>query len=293
MSRAITGPVGPELYVVSPSFFAATGTRILRGRGFTDADHEGAPAVTVINESFAKAFWPAGDAIGKCVQIRSWGPPHGDVPCSEIVGIAADVKSESIRGDPGPQMYAPLAQRPDIAPGELLVRSDGDPAALLPSVRHAMLGAASGLPFADVKAMSEYLEPEMRPWRLGASMFTLFGAVALGLAAVGLYGVFSYAVSRRTREMGIRTALGARYKDIIGLVMLDGLSLAVAGMLIGVIFAIAIGKVLGALLVGVNGASPVLLGAAGALVTSVTLLAVALPARRAASVDPAVALREE
>ncbi|HEU6450352.1 MAG TPA: ABC transporter permease [Gemmatimonadaceae bacterium] len=293
MSKAMTGPVGPELYVVSPSFFATAGTQILRGRGFTDVDHAGAPAVTIINESFAKAFWPAGDAIGKCVQIRSWGPPSGDVPCSEIVGIAADVKSESIRGEPGPQMYAPLAQRSDVAPGELLVRTDGDPSAILPSVRHAMLGAASGLPFAEAKLMPEYLEPEMRPWRLGASMFTLFGAVALGLAAVGLYGVFSYAVSRRTREMGIRTALGARCQDIIRLVMLDGISLAVAGMLIGVILAFAIGKVLGALLVGVSGASPALLGAAGALVICVALLAVALPARRAASVDPAVALREE
>jgi predicted permease len=293
MSKRMTGPVGPELYVVSPSFFATTGTRILHGRGFTDADLAGAPAVAIINESFARAFWPAGDAIGKCVQIRSWGPPRGDVPCSEIVGIAADVKSESIRGEPGPQMYAPLAQRPDVAPGELLVRTDGDPAALLPSMRHAMLGAANGLPFADVKRMAEYLEPEMRPWRLGASMFTLFGAVALGLAAVGLYGVFSYAVARRTREMGIRSALGARYQDIIRLVMLDGASLALAGMIIGVIFALAIGKVLGALLVGVSGASPALLGVAGALVISVTLLAVAVPARRAANVDPAVALREE
>src|SRR5690606_15617069 len=118
-------------------------------------------------------------------------------------------------------MYAPLAQRPDVAPGELLVRTDGDPAVLLPSVRHAMLGAASALPFADVKPMAEYLEPEMRPWRLGASMFTLFGTVALVVAAVGLYGVFSYVVSRRTREMGIRTALGARYHDIMQLVLLD------------------------------------------------------------------------
>ncbi len=293
MAKAMTRPVGPELYVVSPWFFATSEVRILRGRGFTDADIDGAPPVTIVNESFARTFWPAGDAIGKCVQIRSWGPPRGDVPCSEIVGIAADVKSESIRGEPGPQMYAPLAQRSDITPGGILVRTDGDPSALLPSVRHAMLGAASTLPFADVKRMTEYLEPEMRPWRLGASMFTLFGAMALGLAAVGLYGVFSYAVSRRTREMGIRTALGARYQDIIRLVMLDGISLAVAGMLIGVILAFAIGQVLAALLVGVSGANPVLLGAAGALVIAVTLIAVALPARRAASVDPAVALREE
>jgi ABC-type antimicrobial peptide transport system permease subunit len=156
-----------------------------------------------------------------------------------------------------------------------------------------MLGVRSGLPFADVQLMAEYLEPEMRPWRLGASMFTLFGAVALGLAAVGLYGVFSYAVSRRTREMGIRTALGARYGDIMRLVILDGLVLAATGTVIGVFFALGIGKVLAALLVGVSGTSPLLLGAAAALVLGMALLAVGLPARRAATIDPAVALREE
>jgi predicted permease len=293
MKQALDAAFGPEFNVVSPSFFAATDTPILRGRAFSDDDREGMPAVAIINERFAKAFWPAGDAIGNCIQITKFGPRGNDVPCSEIVGIAADVKSKSIRGEPELQMYAPLAQRTDVAPRELLVRTEGEPAALIGSMRHAMLGAASGLPFADVAPMSKYLEPDMRPWRLGASMFTLFGAVALVLAAVGLYGVFSYAVSRRTREMGIRTALGARYGDIMRLVMFDGVSLALAGMLIGVLLAIAIGKVLGALLVGVSGASPALLGAAGALVLLVTLLAVALPARRAASVDPAIALRDD
>lgn len=293
MKQRLGKTFGPELNVVSPSFFTATGTRILRGRAFSDDDREGTVAVAIINERFAKAFWPAGDAIGKCIQITKFGPRGNEVPCSEIVGVAADVKSKSIRVEAELQMYAPLAQRTDIAPRQILVRTEGDPATLVGSVRHAMLGAASGLPFADVEPMAEYLEPEMRPWRLGASMFTLFGAVALALAAVGLYGVFSYAVSRRTREMGIRTALGARHGDIMRLVMLDGVSLALAGMIIGTLLALTIGKVLGALLVGVRGTSPVLLGAAGALVTAVTLVAVAMPARRAARVDPAVALREE
>ena len=215
------------------------------------------------------------------------------MPCSRIVGIAADAKSKGIRDDAGLQMYAPLAQRSDVAPTELLVLTDGDPAELVPSVRHAMQGAASGLPFADVRPMASYLEPELRPWRLGASMFTLFGSMALGLAAVGLYGVFSYAVSRRTREMGIRTALGARYADILRLVMLDGLVLAAAGTVIGGLLALGIGRVLAALLVGVTGTSPALLGAAALLVLGMTTLAVGLPARRAARIDPAVALREE
>ena len=291
--KALSSPMGPELNVISPSFFTTSGTVLRRGRAFTDADAAGTEPVAIINEKLARTFWPAGDAIGNCIEIRKFGPKGSDVPCSRIVGIAADTKSKSIRDAADLQMYAPLAQRSDVAPAQLVILTDGNPAALVASVRHAMQGAASGLPFADVRAMAEYLEPEMRPWRLGASMFTLFGAVALGLAAVGLYGVFSYAVSRRTREMGIRTALGARYADILRLVMLDGLLLAAVGTAIGVLLALGIGRILAALLVGVTGTSPVLLGAAALLVLCMTMLAVGLPARRAASIDPAVALRDE
>jgi len=156
-----------------------------------------------------------------------------------------------------------------------------------------MQSVAPGLPFVDVKPMSVYLAPQLRPWQLGASMFTLFGTVALALAAVGLYGVFSYAVARRTREMGIRAALGARSGDILRLVMREGLWLTVAGIAIGVLLALGIGRVLASLLVGVTGTDPVLLGGAAAVVLCITLLAVVLPARRAAGIDPVVALREE
>lgn len=293
LRSALAGTMGPELNVISPSFFTASGTALQRGRAFTDADAAGTEAVAIVNDKLARAFWPAGDAIGNCIEIHKFGPKGSEVPCSRIVGIVADTKSQGIRDDAELQMYAPLAQRPDVAPAQLVILTDGDPAALTASVRHAMQGAAAGLPFADVRAMSAYLEPELRPWRLGASMFSIFGAMALGLAAVGLYGVFSYAVSRRTREMGIRTALGARYGDILRLVLVDGLMLALVGMIIGIVLALGIGRILAALLVGVTGTSPILLGTAAALVLGMTLLAVGLPARRAASIDPAVALRDE
>jgi len=194
---------------------------------------------------------------------------------------------------PDLQVYALLSQRDDYPPAELLVRTAGDPAAIAASVRSAMQSTASGLPFADVQPWGAYLEPELRPWQLGASMFTLFGSIALALAAVGLYGVFSYAVARRTREMGVRAALGARAGDLLRMVMLDGLRLSGMGVVIGVLLALGLGRVLAALLVGVTGTSPTLLGAAVAIVLCVTLLAVVLPARRAARIDPAVALRDE
>ena len=186
------------------------------------------------------------------------------------------------------------ADSPNLAPSVMLVvRTAGDPDALVAPVRQMMQSAAAGLPFADVKPWGAYLEPELRPWQLGASMFTLFGSVALVLAAVGLYGVFSYAVARRTREMGIRAALGAQSADILRLVMREGLWLTVAGIAIGILLAMGIGRILAALLVGVSGTDPVLLGGAAAVVLCITLLAVVLPARRAAGIDPVVALREE
>jgi ABC-type antimicrobial peptide transport system permease subunit len=209
------------------------------------------------------------------------------------VGIAGDTKTVSIRAEPDLQMYVPLAQRDDQVPDALVVRTQGDAATLVTSVRYAMQSTSSGFPFADVRPLATYLEPEMRPWRLGALMCALFGAAAVALAAVGLYGVFAYAVSRRGREIGIRGALGARSGDILWLVMLEGLRLSAAGIVIGIVLALGMGRLLGALLVGVTGTSPVVLGGTAAFVLCVTLLAVSLPARRAARLDPAVALRAE
>ena len=269
------------------------GMVLRRGRAFTDADRADVEPVVLINQKMANLFWPNGNAIGQCLTLVEWGPNRTHAPCRRIIGIVSNTKTTSIRGEPDLQVYAPLAQRTFEGPNELVVRTDGDTAALVASVRHAMQSEASGLPFADVKPMSDFLEPQLRPWQLGASMFTLFGTVAIALAAVGLYGVFSYAVARRTREMGIRAALGARSGDILGLVMREGLWLSVAGIAIGVLLALGIGRVLASLLVGVTGTDPVLLGGAAAVVLCITLLAVVLPARRAAGIDPVVALREE
>jgi predicted permease len=293
IGRVSHNPFGPEANFISPTFFTTTGTGVRLGRAFTGADRAGAEPVAIINEKMARTFWPAGNALGQCLVIVEMGPPGTSSPCRRIVGIVSDTKSASIRDEPDLQVYAPLAQRTLEGPNELIVRTAGDPSALVGSVRRAMQSVASDLPFVDVEPMSRYLEPQLRPWKLGASMFTLFGSVALVLAAVGLYGVFSYAVARRTREMGIRAALGARAGDLLRMVMLDGLRLTTAGVIIGIALALGIGRVLAALLVGVSGTSPVVLGTATVLVLGVTLIAVVLPARRAADIDPAVALRDE
>jgi len=286
-------PIGPELNVVSPDFFASTGTILAGGRLFDAGDRSGAEPVAIINEKMARAFWPGGNALGKCIAIQPWGPHEGEVPCSRIVGIVANTKTESIRGEPDLQMYASMAQSDEVVPEDLIVRAEGDPGALIGVMRQTMQDAAAGLPFADVKRWSDYLEPELRPWRLGAAMFTLFGSVALGLAAVGLYGVFSYATSRRTREFAVRSVLGARATDLIRMVLADGVRVAVVGLVLGVVLALGLGKVLAAMLEGVASANAILLGAALAVVVAVSLVAVAIPAWQAARVDAAVALRDD
>lgn len=290
--QAARSPLGPEFNAVSPTYFNTIGTPLRRGRLFDDGDRLGTEPVAIVNEKMARVFWPANDAIGQCIEIQVWGPSENEIPCSRIVGIVADTKSTSVREEPDLQVYAPLQQRVDVEPSQLIVRTGGDAEAFVSAVRSAMQSSTSGTPYADVRPLSTYIDPELRPWRIGAAIFALFGAVALGLAAVGLYGVFSYAVSRRTREIGIRAALGAREDDILRMVLLEGARLYAVGGALGALMALIVGRLFGSLLVGVTGTSPVVLGASLALVLLVMLIAVGVPARRAARIDPAMALRD-
>lgn len=289
---AARSPLGPELNVVTPAFFRTMGIVLVRGRLFDSMDvaTTGAP-VAIVNERMARTLW-GGAALGACVEIQSW-VDTATPPCSRIVGIVRDTRSGSVRQMPDLQMYTLLGQHPDVAPGALLVRGAVAPDALVGAVRDAMLGAGGDLPYADVRPLGAYLEPELRPWRLAAVIFTVFGALALALAAAGLYGVFAYAVARRTRELGVRAALGARAADIVRLVLGDALRLSAVGATLGVALAIAVGGALASLLVGVGRASPIALGGAAAAMLVVTVLAAGVPARRAARIDPVVALRDE
>jgi putative ABC transport system permease protein len=191
-----------------------------------------------------------------------------------------------------PHVYLPFAQD-SATPGSLFVRTAGDPRSLLGRVRREVQGLRGDLPYAQVQLMEELIAPQLRPWRLGASMFLIFGLLALAISAVGLYGVVAYLAAQRTREIGVRMALGARAKDVVRLVVRDGLRDAAIGLVVGVAATLAAGRFVASLLFGVRASDPASLVLAGAVLLVVAALAALVPAWRAAHVDPTVALRAE
>ncbi len=277
---------GPYINAVSPGFFTTLGTRILRGRGFTDADREGAARVAVAGETMARQLWPGGDAIGKCLILR------GDSACTTVVGVAAN----QIRYDPTEdeklQYYVPLGQQ-DNGHRTLWIRARSEPHAIAGDVQRALAGVAPDLPYVSVRPLEDLVAPRYRPWRMGATVFGLFGGLALALAALGLYGVLAYTVAQRTQELGVRIALGALPSQVFGLVIRQGLRVAALGVALGALLALAAGKALASLLYGVSPYDPLVLVAAATVLLAAAAVASWVPARRATRVDPVVALRAE
>ena len=271
----------------SANYFTTVGTRILRGRGFTKEDREGAPNVMVMSAAMANRIWPHADALGQCVRFRS-----DTVPCTTVVGIAEDVRTGSLTGEPGYQYYLPQMQAaPDG--GGLFVRTRADARAQVETLRRELQRLMPGISYVSAKPFREILDPNYRPWQLGATMFTVFGVLALVLAAVGLYSVIAYAVAQRTQEMGVRVALGAQPGDVVRLVVGDGLRLAIVGIVIGTAIAVAASSVLTKLLVGVPPKDPVTLAVVTVTLVVVAVAASLIPALRASRIDPNVALRSE
>ena len=230
---------------MTPEYFRTVGTRILRGRALSEADNAGAPRVVVINESLAKLWWPGQNAIGKCMKIG------GDtMPCSEIVGIAENARRQSLIESESVQYFIPLAQsfRRNGNPPILLVRPRGDATAAIKTLRERLQSAAPNLPYVGVRSFDDLVSPQKASWRLGASMFAVFGGLALLLAAVGLYSVLAYDVAQRTREFGVRVALGARGSDVMRMVLARGIRTAVIGGAAGAIVALVAGRWLAPLL---------------------------------------------
>jgi predicted permease len=276
---------------VTPDYFAATGLRVVRGRGFTEADRAGAPPVLVVNESFARMLAPDGDVLGRRYRIQ------GDAaPLAEVVGVVADSKATRVLGPMEAQWYVPYAQpmlRERPATWFVLVRTRGEPAAAVETVRRGLAARVPGLPPVDLRPLAQEIEPQLAPWRLGARALGLFGGLALLLAAVGVYGSVGHAVARRTREIGLRVALGASLGRVQRLVVWQGCQPALLGAGAGLLAAGALARLLRGLLYGVTPADPATFLAAPLLLLAVVGLAAWLPARRAARVDPVVALRSE
>lgn len=275
---------GPYYQAVTPMYFAAMGSPV-RGRAFTAADR-GAP-VAIVNETMARLLWPGESAIGKCMYVGD------DRRCTEIVGVVPDARRTSAVEEATMLYYLPFSGDSSAAVTALVVRARTRPQDLIAPVRHAIQETAPNLPFIRVTPLAELVAPSIRPWRLGSALFGAFALLALALSAGGLYGVIAYMVAQRTHEIGIRVAIGAERPAVVGLVVRQGVSIAVRGVAIGVVAALAGGAGLSALLYGVSAHDPLVLLVAATTPLLVAVGASYLPAHRATKVDPVVALRYE
>ena len=269
---------------VSPRYFEAMRIPIVRGRSFAGRDAAGAPPVMIVNETMARRYWGDADPVGRHVVVGK--------ERKEVIGVAKDGKYRSFTERPTPYMYLPLAQSYRSAV-ILHVRSAASPDVTLPAIRAAMRELDPDLPLFMPMTMERALEQAMFAQRIGATLLSIFGVLALTLAAVGLYSVMSYAVSQRTHEMGIRLALGASPAELRQMVVKSGMRVAAIGLAIGAAAAAGVSQLLTSLLNGVSPTDPVTFGSVIALLGLVALAAAFIPARRASSVDPIVALRYE
>ncbi|MFY9555113.1 MAG: ABC transporter permease [Blastocatellia bacterium] len=271
---------------VSPGYFQAMNTRLERGRDFTDQDDQSAPGVAVINEAFARSFWPAEDAIGKRFSLGSAGSPK-----MQVIGVIEDGKYAGLNEDPKPFVARPMWQS-GVGSTSVIVRSEADPQQIIASVRSEVQQLDQHLPVSS-STLVEKMDLPLLPARVAAAVLGGFGLVALALAAIGIYGVISYGVSRRTREIGVRMALGAQTGDVLRLVIWQGATLTLIGVAMGLMAAFGLTRVMKSLLFGISATDPATFLIASLVLTAVTLLACYLPARRATKVDPMVALRYE
>jgi predicted permease len=272
---------------VSPEYFPALGVALVQGRNFIATDTPKAPRVAIVNEAFAKRYWPAESAVGKTFRSRAQ-----DGPQYEIVGVCADYKVDSVGEKPTPYVHYAYSQNPSAGEA-FVVRGRGDASALLAGIRREVLSLEPNTVFFDMQTMSAQVDATLMPARLGAVSISAVGVVAMVLAAVGLYGVIAYAVSRRTREIGIRMALGARATTVVGLVMKQGLGLTAIGVAVGALLSLGAAKAIAGALYGVSFHDPLTWSSAIATLFAVAVLANLVPARRAAVVDPSAALRAE
>ena len=293
--RAPTNPADVPITahrVVTSDYLQTLGVRLVKGRLLDDHDREGAPPVVVVTEEMARQAWPAGDPIGK--RIRRGRAQDTTFPWLTVVGVVADVKEDrfNFRRD-RPAWYLPYAQQPTAASLNLLVRTSGDPAAVSAAVRGAIRSLDSQQAISGVMTMSEHLSGLLVTERFSAVLMTTLASLGLFLAACGLYSVIAYSASQRTGEIGLRLALGAGTRDVLRLVMRQGIALVAVGLVIGCALARAVSVALSTTLFGVQPGDPATFVIVAGLVAGVSLTACYVPARRATRIDPLLALRSD
>ena len=275
--------------IVSPGYFETVGMRIVRGRGFTEADQPDAPPAVVINETFARTGWPNQDPIGR--RIRA-GDDDSQAPWATVVGVMRDAHRSDVTRTIRPEIYLSASQ---ITPRTqtVLIRAAGDPIAIVPSVRRQLQTLDPQLPIFDVTTLEREVAETLNQPRFQAVLLGGFAAIALLLATIGIYGVTSHAVSQRTQEVGIRMAMGAARWDVLRMILLQHLRPAVVGLVVGIVGAVALSQFVRSLLYGVSATDPVTFAFVSVVLLAVAALACFVPARRATRVDPLVALRNE
>jgi putative ABC transport system permease protein len=272
---------------IGPGYFSTMGIPLVRGRDFTEQDTTDTGYAVVVSEKMAKHFWPGQDPIGKRLKP---GSTTSDSPWREVIGVVKDVRQNDFVADPKLQMYMSYRQLKFLAPNALVVRTSVDPMSLAMPLRNAVWAVDKDQPVSNIRSMDDIVSAAMARQRFSTMLLGIFAALALVLAAVGIYGVMSYSVAQRTREIGIRLALGAQRGDVLRMTMGQGLKLVSVGVGIGLIAAFILTRVMASLLFGVNPTDPTTFAVIPLVLMSVALLASYIPALRATKVDPMVAL---
>lgn len=291
--NAVSGVISTYMNAVDPSFFAVMGILIVEGRGFTDSENTatGPPAV-IVSQSMKRRYWPDTSPLGRCVRVGV-----GDAPCAEVVGVAADSSMWPMLRSPGidaSMFYVPIERYGHLASTRaLLVRTTESPSDLLELLRRQAAAAAPDLPHIQVTAFDDVFLPALRPLRLGATVFAVFALMALVIASAGLAAVTAAGVARRTRELGIRLALGADPARLVRMVLLRSFAAAIVGLIAGTALSVAGERTLRSVLFGVGEGDYRVVALAFAILAVVSALAAWLPARRAGQVDPVIALRTD
>lgn len=275
---------GPYVSAVGPDYFQTVGTDLVLGRVFSEGEGAGTERIAIVNESMARALWPGERALDKCLVIA-------ERPCSRVVGVVEDARRFQLQEAPAMQFYVPIGQAAAISGITLLVRPSPSTPAGAAVLRHELFALDPTLAYVDVTSLRDRIDPQVRPWRLGAALFVCFGALAFLIAAVGLYSIIAYTTEQRTHEMGVRIALGARRRDMFRLIVGGAVTMTGVGIGAGVLVALAAGPRLEPMLFDTSPRSPAVFVLVTVMLVASALVASAIPARRATRVDPVVTLR--
>ena len=282
---------GPYVGAVPNEFFATVGARIVAGRGFTPVEDRAPSRVAIVNQMVANAYWPGRNPVGACVRMG------GDSTCTTIVGVVQNVMLFAVVNDDRAMVYVPpthpMLSDKRSAPLALLVRTFADPDVVAPLIRHEIQSLSPTMPYVEASSYADLVAPQLRSWRLGATMFTLFGVIALVIATIGLYSVLAYWVSQRQHEIGVRMALGARRGDIVRLIGTQASRAILAGLALGAVAALLASRWVGGMLYDTSPRDPSVYLLAAVVLGAAALVACVVPARRSAAIDPAIALRAD